>query len=138
MKTKFIPIIGLLTALVSPFLCWNCTNSTTPDAPEFIGAWAGYYPPDSLALLSMEFRSDGSYSASIRESGQLIIQLSGPWKQSGQHLIMTEINCASGSPAVLVPCEGPDTLLINVNGDSWPVRYADSTGMTTVIMRRLN
>jgi len=128
--------LGLLTH------CGTEPKGLTPEEISVMGTWAGSFMVGTNTFSAvMRNEENKSYSTVQALNGQDISREAGTWSASGGRYITRPELCeeapALGAPLYVIACTGPDTLSINIIGDTWNLNFINGGIVYTLPLRKI-
>jgi hypothetical protein len=105
---------------ISLLLSAACTNLETPDfARRLVGDWRY---ADQMQSCRYSFKSDGSFTGTVRQQSKLVSKFTGRWSITGQTLHYRYLSDALGS----IPAGATDQdQLLEVKKDHFDIQAAN-------------
>lgn len=116
-------------AILSVWLLSSCAPTNPQSEPPFIGTWEAQGPGGAVSL---RFDEGGQYLAAFVSPLDTASEV-GKWFWREPYLITSPTECREGFALRLMLCEGPDSVLVAIDGDEWPIRF--STNEVTTLYR---
>ena len=119
-RVFFYALASIFFTALSIWALTSCSPTNAPTEPPFIGTWEAQGPGGAI---SMRFDEGGQYLAAFVSQLDTASEI-GKWFWREPYLITSPTECREGFALRHTLCEGPDSVLVAIDGDEWPIRFS--------------